>query len=213
MSVSYDVFLPHVLPFAPNCFEEQARVAIRNACVDFCRETLLLQEDLDPIGAIKGENTYDVDVPTGYVLAQIMSLYYLGRRLERKSQLELERLYTRDWQSLAGTPQVFTQFDTTTFTVALSPAETARGAFTGRIAFMPSRASTTIEDVLYERYLDDIAAGALSRLMVTPDQPYTDLKAAAANAGRFRSGVAMARAFVNGGMNRAPMRVRYQRIW
>ena len=89
MSVSYDVFLPHVLPYAPNCFEEQARVAIRNACVDFCRETLLLQEDLDPVASVRGVNTYDVDVPSGYVLAQILSLYHLGRRLERKSQLEL----------------------------------------------------------------------------------------------------------------------------
>lgn len=213
MSVSYDVFLPHVLPYVPNCFEEQARVAIRNACVDFCRESLLLQEDIDPIGAVKGENTYELDLPTGYVLAQVISLYYEGRRLERKSQLELERLYTRDWQTLVGTPRVFTQFDTTTFTVVLTPAETVRGAFTGRIAFMPSRSSTVIEDVVYERFLDEIVAGALSRLMVTPDQPYTDLKMAAANAGRFRVGLALARAFVNGGMNRAPMRVRYQRIW
>ena len=213
MSVSYDVFLPHVLPYAPNCFEEQARVAIRNACIDFCRETHLLQEDLDPVGAIRGENTYDVDVPSGYVLAQILSLYYVGRRLERKSQLELERLYTRDWQTLAGTPRVFTQFDTTTFTVALTPAEAVANAFTGRIAFMPSRASTVVEDVVFERYLDEIVAGALARLMVTPDQPYTDLRQAAANAARFRTGVSLARAFANGGMNRAPMRVRYQRIW
>lgn len=188
-------------------------MAIRNACVDFCRDTLLLQEDLDPVTAVRGVNTYDVDVPNGYVLAQIISLYHVGRRLERKSQLELERLYTRDWQTLAGTPRVFTQFDTTTFTVALSPSETTPNAFTGRIAFMPSRSSSTVEDVLFERYLDEIAAGALARLMVTPDQPYTDLKAAASNAGRFRAGVSMAKAFVNGGMNHAPMRVRYQRVW
>lgn len=213
MSVSYEVFLPHVLPYVPNCFEEQARIAIRNACIDFCRDSLVLQEDLDPIGSIKGTNTYDVDVPTGYVLTQILSLYYVGRRLERKSQLELEKLYTRDWQTLVGTPRAFTQFTPDTFSVAMNPDETVRNAFTGRIAYTPSRASTTVEDVVFERYVDDIVAGALARLMVTPDQPYSDLKMAAVNAAKFKAGAAAARSFVNGGMNHAPMRVRYQRIW
>jgi len=213
VSVSYEVFLPHVLTYAPNCFEEQARVAVRHACMDFCRETLLLQEDISPITAAKGESTYDIDLPSNYTLAQVLSLYYVGRRLERKSQLELERLYTRDWQTLVGAPRVFTQFDMKTFTVAPPPAEVVANAITGRIAFMPSRDSTAVEDVLYERYLDEIVAGALARLMVTPDQPYTDLKQAAANAARFRTGLLLARAFANGGMNHAPMRVRYQRIW
>lgn len=210
---AYEAFLPHVLPYVPNCLEDQAVIAIRNACIDFCRDTQLLQEDLDPIGAIKGVSTYDVDVPTGYLLTQILALYYVNRRLERKSQFELEKLYTNDWQSLAGTPKVYTQFTPDSFTVALKPAETVRNAFTGRIAFVPTRASTTVQDLVFERYLDDIVHGALARLKATPDQPYSDPKGAMGHDAEFRSGCAAARAFANGGMNRAPMRVRYQRIW
>lgn len=211
--VSYDAFLPHVLPYVPHCFEEQAIIAVRNACIDFCRDSLVLQDEIDPIGVTAGEATYEIDVPPGYVLGQVLSLYYVGRKLERKSQLELERLYTRDWQSLAGTPQVFTQFNQDEVTVALCPTETTKNALTGRIAMLPARASSRVDGVLLERYLDDIAAGALSRLMVTPDQPYTDVKAASEYASKFKTGSATARSFVNGGMNHAPMRVRYQRIW
>jgi hypothetical protein len=210
---SYEEFLPHVLPYVPACFEGQAVIAVRNTCIDFCRDSLVLQQDLDPIGVQLGVNTYDVDVPSGYLLSQVLSLYYKGMRLERKSQLELERLYTRDWQSLSGTPKVFTQLTPDTITVALNPSEQASNALTGRIAITPTRSSTSVDNILFDRYLDEIASGAIARLKLTPDQPYTDLKGAAAYGAAFRSGASRARSYVNGGMNHAPMRVRFQRIW
>lgn len=211
--VLYESFLPHVLPYVPNCFEEQAIVAIRNTCIDFCRDTQVLQLDIDAISTVAGEGTYGIDVPLGYVLGQVMALYYVGKRLERKSQLELERLYSRDWQSLLGTPQVFTQFNQDEVTVALKPDSATKNALTGRVSLVPTRLSTKIDGVLFERFLDDIAAGSLARLLLTPEQPYTDVRSAAAYAAKFKSGCAAARSFVNGGMNHAPMRVRYQRIW
>lgn len=211
--VTYESFLPHVLPYVPNCFEEQAIVAIRNACIDFCRDTQVLQQDIDPISTVAGEGTYEIDVPMGYVLGQVMALYYVGKKLERKSQLELEKLYTRDWQSLLGSPQVFTQFNHDEVTIALKPDSAALNSLTGRISLVPTRFSTKVDGVLLERFLDDIASGALSRLMLTPDQPYTDVKSASVYAVKFKAGTATARSFVNGGMNHAPMRVRFQRIW
>lgn len=210
---TYEAFLPHVLPYVPNCLEDQAVVAIRNACIDFCRESHLLQDDITPANAVAGTNTYSLSAPAGYVPAQVLSLYYVGRRLDRKSQAELEKLYTRDWQSLSGTPKVFTQLKPDTFTVALSPSENVTAAFTGRLAYMPSRASTTVDDMVLERFLDTVVHGALLRLKRTPDQPYTDPKGVPYCQTEFRKGCAEARAFVSGGMNHAPLRVRFQRIW
>lgn len=212
-TVAYSVFLPHVLPHVPHCFEEQATFAIRNACIDFCRDTLVLQEDLDPIDVVAGENTYDIDAPSASNVQQVMSLYYLGRRLERKSEMELQRLYTRDWQSLSGTPKVWTQFNLDQVVLALNPSESVAGALTGRIAYLPTRASTTVASVLFERYLDAIVDGALGRLKVTPDQPYTDVQGGVMYQRKFKAECDETRAFVNGGMNHAPMRVRFNRIW
>lgn len=211
--VQYQSFLPHVLPHAPNCFEEQALVAIRNACIDFCRDTQVLQRDVMPVSTLEGDGAYEISVPAGYVLGQVMSLYYMGRRLERKSQLELEKLYSRDWQSLTGSPQAFTQFTQDEVTIVPRPSYAKDDAITGRISLVPTRTSATVDGVLFERYLDDIAAGALARLLLTPEQSFTNPSLAAAYAVRFRQGVASTRAFVNGGMNHAPMRVRFQRIW
>jgi len=211
--VAYEVFLPHVLPYVQHCLDDQAVIAIRHACMDFCRDTFMVQQDMTPISTVANTSTYTVPAPTGYTVSQVMSLYYLNKKLERRSQMELERAYSRNWQSLLGTPQVYTQFTQDAVTVALVPDAAVTDALTGRIAVQPTRASTQVDGVLFERYLDEIAAGAISRLLATPDQPYTDLQRAAAYSGSFRAGVSAARAFVNGGMNHAPMRVRFQRIW
>lgn len=213
MNVKYAVFLSHVLPHVPNCYEDQAIIAIRNACIDYCRDTLILQQDIDPISVSAGISTYDIDVPTGYNLQQMLGLYYMTRKLERKSQMELERMYTRNWQSIVGTPQVYTQFDQTTVTLVACPSISSANALTGRMALVPTRDSTTVDGVLYERYLDHIVAGALSRLMATPNQPYSDAAGAGVYGQLFKSASASTRSFVNGGMNHAAMRVRFNRIW
>lgn len=212
-AISYEKFLPYVLPHVPNCFEDHAIVAIRNACMQYCSDTQIIQQDIDPITTVTGQNTYEIDTPTGYRLAHVMNLYYIGARLERKSELELQKLYTRDWQALTGAPKVFTQFNADEVVVALRPMETVRNALTGRISLVPTRDSTTVDGVLYERHLEDIVQGTLARLKMTPDQPYTDVQAAVAHGRMFESSAAELRSFVNGGMNRAPLRVRYNRIW
>ena len=212
-AVQYSVFLPYVLPHVPNCFEEQALVAIRSACIEYCDGTQLLQQDMDPITTVVGQNTYEVDVPTGYRLGKVLTLYHVGARMERKSELELQKLYTRDWQALIGTPKVFTQFNPDEVVVALKPAESVRNAITGRICIIPSRASTVVDGLLFERHVEAITEGALARLKMTPDQPYTDVPGAMAHAKLFGAATANTRSLVNGGMNHAPLRARFNRIW
>jgi len=179
----------------------------------YCRDTLVLQQDLDPISVSAGISTYEIDVPTGYNLQQVLGIYYLSRKLERKSQLELEKLYSRNWQAVVGTPQVFTQFTMEEITLAPAPKDSVANAITGRITLVPARDSTTVDSVLYERYLDHIVAGSLSRLMSTPNQPYSDAAGAGVYLTMFKSASASTRSFVNGGMNHANMRVRYNKVW
>jgi len=212
-NVSYEVFLPNVLPYAPNVLDDQAIEAVRNACIDFCRETLFLQHDLDPITVMAGANTYCIDVPKYNILGQVMGIYYESRRLERKSQYELEKMFSMNWQSLLGTPQAFTQLNPNDITLALCPAETVQNAITGRFSYMPLRNSTVVDSQLYQRYLEEISSGALATLLATPNQSYTDVAGAKTYESRFRVAKQTARAYVTGGMNHAPMRVRFSRIF
>jgi hypothetical protein len=209
----YTDYLPYVLPLVPNCYDEQAVVAIRNTCIDFCRDSLFLQQDLDSISVNAGQGTYDIDVPNGYILGQVLGIYYLNRKLERKSQTELEKLYTRNWQALQGNPQVYTQLNPDQITLVYTPAESVTAAITGRFSYIPTRTSTSIDDMIFERFLDVIVEGAASRLMATPNQPYSDAAASIAYQRVFRDGCQRALRYTRDGMNNAPMRARYNRIW
>jgi hypothetical protein len=209
----YTDYLPYIMPLVPNCYDEQAVVAVRNTCIDFCRDSLFLQQDLDAISVSAGQSTYDVDVPTGYVLGQVLGIYYLSRKLERKSQTELEKLYTRNWQVLQGTPQVYTQLNPDQITLVYTPDYSVLGAITGRFSYIPTRTSTAIDDMVFERFLDVIVDGAASRLMATPNQPYSDANASIAYQRVFRDGCQRALRYTRDGMNNAPMRARYNRIW
>jgi len=211
--ISYELFLPHVLPYVPNAPDIQVVNAVRNTCIEFCQNTLVLQQDLDAISTVAGVGDYDIDVPSGYTLTQVVSLYYKLSRLERKSQTELEKLYTRDWQQISGTPKCFTMLTPAVVTLVLNPSESAANALTGRIAYVPSRASLTIDPDLLERYAEHISFGTLFRLLTTPNEPYTDMQSAAYYGTKFRSMMATTKALVLGGNNHAPMRVRFNRIW
>lgn len=213
MTVEYTEFLPYVSPYAPNLAEPTALAHIRNACIEFCRESLLLQTDIDPIDITTGQNTYFIDSPIGTEITQVQSLYYKGLRLERKSQYELERAYTRDWQSLAGTPKVYTQFNPNEVVLVLNPQEDAVAGLTGRICYIPMRNSTKVDKIVFERFAEVIADGALSRILAIPNEPFTDPNTAVIRRASFKAGIANAQAYVTGGLNHAPMRVRYNRIW
>lgn len=211
--VNYDTFLNEVLPFAPNCSEPQAVNAIRNACVEFCQRTNFLQDDMDPITVQAGVGTYDIDVTTDYVLGTIMSLYWDTMLLPRKSQAEIEKTYGLDWQSVStSTPVCFTQFNPDQFTVCFTPSEILTNGFTGRISRIPARASTTVDETLLERYSEEIAAGALARILRTPNEPYSSPQAAMAYLSKFNTAVQEAASYVRGGMNRAPLRVHLKRL-
>lgn len=211
--VSYEDFLTEVLPYAPNCSEPQAINAIRNACIEFCQKTLFLQQDMDPITVQATVGTYEVDVPTGYKLGTIISLYWDGIYIMRKTQAELEKIYGLNWQTIdTGVPRYFTQFDPDTFTVCLTPTENLTNGFEGRISLIPTKDSTTIDEKVKERFFEVIAAGALARLLRTPNEPYTDDAKAMAYLSAFRVGIQEASLYVRGGMNKAPMKVYLKRL-
>lgn len=212
MTTTYEAFLPYVLPLVPNCPEPTAVLAIRNACIDFCRGSLLLEQALDPITSIAGVSEYDIDVPTGYKLAQVQQLYFNGNRLARRSLSEVASRYSRDWALLSGTPQAWTQFTPDMVILVPMPSTTTANAITGTIAITPSRDSAGVDDTVFERYVEQIAHGAAARLCNVPNQPFTDPNAALLYTKQFNSDVANVRALVSSGQNRAPLKVLFTRV-
>lgn len=211
-NIAYELFFPYVQPQVPACPDPSLVMAIRNACIQFCEDTLFLNDTIDSVQAAVGNNLYDLDAPTGQTVSKIKRLFFDGRELFHKTPDELNGLYgVTDWQTTTGTPLFFTQLATDQF--MLVPVPEATGSISGQVAYKPTRASTTVDSRLLEKYAEVIALGALARVYLQPDQPYTNPSNALAAGAMFSAGISNAKAYVRGGMDAAtPMRVRFNRL-
>jgi hypothetical protein len=178
-TVSYENFLPEVMQFVRDVPEIVAVNAIRNATIEFCEKTLFLQQAFDGITTVAGVNQYELDPDGDYKVVDIMEIWNGDQFLIPKPIEELTRIYrTSNWQNLTGNPYYFFRPSPSILQLVPTPQITQAGYLKIRAAVAPTRASTTVDSDVYERWLEIIAAGAKARLYATPNQPYYDPKAA-----------------------------------
>lgn len=213
-TVSYEAFLPEVLPFVHDCPEIVAVQAIRNAVIEFCEETHYLQENLDPMPGQKGVGLYQLEAnDSNYKVVEIMQAYYGDQLLIPKAQEELNQIYrTSNWEDLSGNPYYYFRTRSDEMRLVTKPILTEQNKLKIKAAVAPKRSSTVITDELYERFLEQIAMGARARLYNTPNQPYYDPGAAGVYTKRFNDVMAEVRTRVYKGLTRAAARVEFQRF-
>jgi hypothetical protein len=212
-NVAYSAFYPFLIPLVPHVADPVAEHAVRNACIDFCMDTLIWRTPIDPISTQKNEPSYQLDVPTGATLAHVVDLYYDGRRLGKKSISEISGSFSYDWMQREGTPTVFTMFNPNEVRLVLTPDKSVKDGLTGILAFAPKRNSTQIVDYIFEDYADEIVHGAMARLLMIPNQQWTDMKVGLGYQKQFTSDKANVRAHVNQGQTHAPISVHLRRYW
>lgn len=213
-AVSYEVFLPEVMPYVHDVPEVVAVQAIRNACIEFCEETHYLQENLDPITGQENVGDYDLDAnDSNYKVVEIMQAYYGDQLLIPKSQEELNQIYrTSNWEDLKGNPYYYFRSRANVMRLVTKPIITEASKLKVKAAIAPRRSSTTVDEELFERFLEYIAHGARARLYNTPNQPYYDPKTAMEYTKRFNDELAEVRTRVYKGLTRAAARVEFQRF-
>jgi hypothetical protein len=211
-AVDYEEFFPYVQPYVASCPDASLVIAIRSACIEFCEETNFLNDTIEE-QVIANEATYELSVPTGYALSHIMEMYVGGLKLVKQTPLILEKLFNgMDWMSMPGPARYYTQLNTDE--VRLCPVPDVEGSMTGRYAYAPLRTSTSVDERVFNDYVEVIAEGALARIFGQPDQPYTNPQARLMAERKFMSGIANAKAYVRGGMSASTeMHVRFRRIW
>jgi len=213
-AVSYEVFLPEVMPYVHDVPEVVATQAVRNACIQFCEETHYLQESLDPITGIINVGEYDLDAnDSNYKVVEIMQAYYGDQLLIPKAQEELNQIYrTSNWEDLKGNPYYYFRPRASVIRLVTKPIITEANKLKVKAAIAPKRTSTTVDDELFERFLEYIAHGARARLYNTPNQPYYDPRTAMEYTKRFNDEMAEVRTRVYKGLTRAAARIEFQRF-
>lgn len=198
--------LTDVLPYlAADPSDPVTEYAIRRAVVDFCASTLIWRYIPDPQDVVAGEAYYDIDVPTG---AQVNSVLYAkldGVPLLNKSVEWLNANEPR-WDTDMGVPKYFTQIDSDQVILALVPDSNYSEALSMMIALYPSATSTSFPAWIASQYGYSIAVGAVSRLMLMPNKPWTNMQVGAIYRAEFEGDKANARADAALALSRAPLR-------
>ena len=214
---AYEDFFPYVVPEVAGCPEPMVVHAIRSTCIEFCEKSLVLTRDHDPITIIENKVDYDLEPPAGYLAIKVMKAWVNNQPITPlvpdfvREAAVYNRLFA-EYQQQPNTPQHYLQKEERSISLWPMPDRKIANGLTLRVALKPTRASTTIEDVIFEDYAETIAAGALSRLMTNANRPWQNMEMAAINAVKFNSGLNVARTRALHGHTRSNLSVRLRRI-
>lgn len=145
--------------------------AVIDAAITFCEESLVLREKLDAFPTVSGTAEYDLDNPQGQQVARVLNVFVNGRLI---NPIPSDRPIQID-NTTPGQPTGYytTRVDSMP-QLCLSPIPNDVFSIVVEVALRPVRDTTVLQDDLYTFWLDTIVSGALSRLMGTPAQPFTD---------------------------------------
>lgn len=196
--------VPRVVVQALGCPEPFALQALQDAAIEFCREALPVIEDLAAVTVTQGDGTYTLSINADRRVVQVMRLTLDGTVL---TPVQPDRL-PADWTSVTGTPIAYFQRNDTD--IVLYPTPDAGGSLVATVAVAPSRAAASIDDILADRWLDGLVAGALAKVLLTANQPYSDPARGAYFKQEFGRAKVEAGIVSAKGYTRAPLRVQMQ---
>lgn len=191
---SLDDFFPNVTLEVPECPLVLIRHQIRNAAIEFCEKTLAWQYDCAAVNAVAGQASYTLSIPAGTDIHNISSVRHNNWPLTAVTSEWMNDNYTA-WESETGV-QASSVIYIPPLTIKLYPFPntTGTGTIKVRVTLKPSRTALTLDDNLYNRYVESIAAGAKYRLMAQPKKAWTDPEMSMYYRGIFSKGINSARA-------------------
>jgi hypothetical protein len=212
---TFDDFLPYVLTDVPGCAEVVAISALNSAAIEFCEKTLVIQRDHDPVNIVAGRNDYDLDSPVAQMLVcKVMKAWYGTRVLTPTGPDDMDdpTVYNATLQGGQGLPLNYIQREERVITLWPRPTADAAGALTMRVALKPTRAALSVDDVLFEDWVEVIASGAKAMLQAMAAKAFTNPTLAIANQGAFLQGINRAQVRANKGNTRTNLSVRMRRL-
>lgn len=203
-------FMSRILPHVAGCPDVVAQEALVDTAIEFCEKTLVVQQTLDPVSTQAGIIEYSLDAPTNEMVVAPVSAWYKTTLLQPVSAQEIRNVqaYSVAFSPQENSPTYY--FWTAPGTVGLYPIPSTSepSVITVRAALKPTRDATTLEDVLYDDWIDTLVAGTLARLHMMKDTNWASADRALIHSREFRVGVQRARIESSMGRIRTSVSVR-----
>lgn len=173
----FDEFLPNIRMYAPGVADPTAYFAIRQAAIEFCErtETWRFEDEF----AVAADDYEGLLAPANAVIHKIEGVWFDGEKLTAKTPAQLDKLIP-DWRSgnarPTGQPSYVTQ--TAQNTITLVPFGT--GDVKLSLFLKPAQDADELPDYLADQHRETIAWGALGRILMIPNQSFTNPEMGAA---------------------------------
>lgn len=178
-------FASYVRPEVSGCPEIQILDAIRRSGADFCKRTAVSRNTITVVTAV-GIASYNLTplLPAGFEPDEVRKVAHSGGYdLEPSSEDEFDRRHLDD----AG-PVGYYYLDGKNLVLGHTPLEIE--TLTVRVKTRVAQDATQLPDELYDRYREEIAAGAKKILMMMADKPWANPQQAIINKSVFDEAVA-----------------------
>lgn len=207
-SVKWETILNDVMPHLPGCETNIALHNIKRAAIEFCEKSKYFRAETDLVDVAAGEREIDIDSPvTGTVVVKVLDTFFDGKELTTKSVSALN-VEMPDWRTSTGEPSAFTQLSPSALLLAPVPDAPTTSGLQMTVALAPTYESSGIERYIPQHFIEGIAAGALARMLVMQNKPWTDPALAAVFANRFNNEIAAASAIAEQGFGMAVLRTK-----
>jgi hypothetical protein len=214
MPVPVTTLIPDASVEAADAPEPLIEQKLRDAAIEFCRESFFWQETIRSRPAVAARIDYTLEAPVeGAQIISILAMRHNGELLVAKAPGELDRHWP-DWSVMRG-PQarVFVPRAPNRFTLVPQPTVSdGRGLTDIRIALAPTYTAAELPEVLVDGHREAIVSGALYRLLRMPGRAWTNGDLAAVHLQAFDEAVGLAKAETLSGWSPASATVRIARV-
>jgi hypothetical protein len=213
---AFSTLEPIIAASAPGCPTPTIIKYIREAAIDACERTLYwryrpsdialtpLQSTYSYPTIVDGVTTLDVDVH-----AILKAVLVDGPALEPMAlDFAVKRFPQWDAVDQASQPQVICQLSTKQYILLPKPEAGSSYDLTLTLVLKPSRVATAMDAVTFNELEDAITHNTLQRLLLMPDQNWSDRDGAAYHMREYMAKLTERRARANLGNMRGPMTVR-----
>lgn len=183
MSTTIDTLLPQILPWAKAVPEQMAIDSARLAIIEFCRRTHVWRDTIE-MSVITDKSLYEPQVGCAAQVVGVVGVSISGREIDPITEQELDN-HSQRWRSDSGTPIRWLMDSPTTIRLYKTPDTTIANGMEVRAAVVPKRTDTEVDDFLINLYSEELADGALARLLAMPDKPWSNGKRAAVHRADF----------------------------
>ena len=200
--MTLDDFLPYILPNAKGCPAVLATLNARLAVIELCRNALIWREYQTSVTTVALQTAYAYAPAANQQVVKLLSMTLAGVDTPVLDPAMGKTLDT------AGNVGPYAYGGILGF--ELRPAQEAGLAVVTYSAVAPSITATTIPDSM-GRYIEEIANGALSRILAKKDKEYSDPNGAALAMGLWTQAIDSAKTDAMEGFSRVTTRT--GKVW